>query len=91
MRQTVIITFSARPSWGLSLQRHCQSKGVSRSQFIRDAVNASLFKAGADDRLIEHIGTPHISWGNPELEGSKRCNPHLSDGCCPTCWPEGYQ
>ena len=90
-RQSVVIAFSAKPSWGLSLQRYCQSKGVTRSQFIRDAVNVALFKEGASDGLIEHIGIPHILWGNPEIEGDKRCNPHMDGGCCPTCWPEGLK
>jgi len=91
MRQTVIITFSARPSWGLTLQRYCKTKGVSRSQFIRDAVNIALFKGGGSVEMGEHIGVPHQHWGDLEKEGDKRCNPHDIEGCCPTCWPEGFE
>lgn len=90
MKQSIIVSFSARASWGLTLQRYCKNKGVSRSRFIRDAVNAALLKdGGVDDVMVEHLGIPHHIWADEE--GVPRCNPHLDEGCCPTCWPEGFE
>jgi hypothetical protein len=89
MKQSIIVSFSARASWGLTLQKYCKMKGVSRSKFIRDAVNVALFKAGASDGMVEHIGIPVAAWAGDD--GVLRCNPHLPQGCCPTCWPEGFE
>tara|TARA_R110000824_G_C14998788_1_gene655994 strand:+ start:293 stop:622 length:330 start_codon:yes stop_codon:yes gene_type:complete len=87
MKQSIIVSFSARASWGLTLQRYCRQQGVTRSKFIRDAVNIALFKAGAAEGMIEHLGVPHNAWA--DTDGVLRCNPHMREGVCPTCWPLG--
>ena len=86
-KQSIIVSFSARASWGLTLQRYCKNKGVSRSRFIRDAVNAALLKDGATGALVEHLAVPNEAWADDE--GSPRCNPHYVEGTCMICWPNG--
>jgi hypothetical protein len=50
----------------------------NKSKWLRQTLYREGLRLGT---LLEHTGTPHVSWGL--WENDARCNPHSS---CPNCW-----